>query len=288
MSTTHIVIMAGGVGSRLFPISTPDHPKQFIDFLGVGKSLIQLTYDRFLEVDPQARFWVVTSEKYVHFVHEQLPDIPDEQILAEPVARNTAPCIGYACWKIRARYPDANIVVTPSDAYVPDAKAFAVTMGKALDFTAHSNAVVCVGIAPDHPDTEYGYIQVEDYKGCDEVSRVRAFKEKPSAEVAASYLAEDGYFWNAGIFVWNADTIVRELREHAPQIAILMDGIAEDVYTERETATVGRLFPQCDKISIDYAVMEKSCNVHVIGASWQWSDLGSFAAIEKITGKKLN
>lgn len=286
--STHVVIMAGGVGSRLFPISTPDHPKQFIDFLGVGKSLIQLTYDRFLEVDPQARFWVVTSEKYVHFVHEQLPDIPDEQILAEPVARNTAPCIGYACWKIKKKYPDANIMVTPSDAYVPDVKAFAKTMNKALSFTAEGRAIVCVGISPDHPDTEYGYIQVEECRGNDEISKVRAFKEKPSADVAERYLAEGGYFWNAGIFVWNASTIEAELREHAEQIAILMDGIAEDVYTDREAVTLSRLFPQCEKISIDYAVMEKSENVYVISAGWQWSDLGSFSAIEKITGKKLN
>ena len=142
MKHNHIVIMAGGVGSRLYPVSTPEHPKQFLDLLGCGKTLIQLTYERFLHVDPQAQFWVVTSGRYTHFIREQLPDIPEEQILAEPEARNTAPCIAYACWKIRRKDPAANIVVTPADAYVPDCQAFAATMRTALDFTAGRHAIV--------------------------------------------------------------------------------------------------------------------------------------------------
>jgi mannose-1-phosphate guanylyltransferase len=274
--------MAGGVGSRLFPISTPEHPKQFIDLLGCGKTLIRLTFERFLEVSPQARFWVVTSAEYVHFVREQVPEIPEEQILAEPAARNTAPCIALACWKIKAKYPDANIIVTPADAYVPDLKAFAATMRQALDFTATRKAIVCTGIRPTSPHTGYGYIEAPD--ALDGVVKVSSFKEKPCLEVAERYLAEGGYWWNAGIFVWRVDTIEEELRRYAPQICGVMDSIAPSLYGEEEAEALSELFPTCEKISIDYAVMEKSPDVYVIAADWTWSDLGSFEAIEKITG----
>lgn len=284
MNDIHIVIMAGGVGSRLYPISTPEHPKQFIDLLDCGKSLIQLTYERFLKVSPDAHFWVVTSAKYIHFINEQLPDIPAEQILAEPEARNTAPCIAYACWKIRQKHPSANIIVTPSDAYVPDCEAFARTMQTALEFTASRHAIVCVGITPTSPHTGYGYIHAS---GGDGVVKVSEFKEKPSAEIAEKYLAEGGYYWNAGIFVWNVQTIEKELRTHAPQICAVMDELAPSLYTSRETSELARLFPVCEKISIDYAVMEKSSDIYMIPGLWTWSDLGSFEAIEAITGKKL-
>ncbi|MCR5351987.1 MAG: mannose-1-phosphate guanylyltransferase [Bacteroidales bacterium] len=285
MTHNHIVIMAGGVGSRLYPVSTPEHPKQFIDLLDCGKTLIQLTYERFLRTDPDARFWVVTSARYIHFVREQLPAIPEDQILAEPEARNTAPCIAYACWKIRCKDAQANIIVTPADAYVPDCDAFAATMHTALDFTATRPAIVCVGIHPDSPHTGYGYIYAPG--ATDGIVKVAAFKEKPSQEVAESYLAEGGYFWNAGIFVWNLGTIEAELRRYAPQICGVMDALAPALFTPDEKEALTRLFPTCEKISIDYAVMEKSDQVHMIPGRWVWSDLGSFEAIEKITGKKL-
>ncbi len=278
--------MAGGQGTRLFPLSTPEKPKQFLDLADRGRTLIQLTYDRFLQVDPQARFWVVTSSAYVPIVKEQLPDIPAEQILAEPEPRNTAPCIALACWKIKAKYPDANIVVSPSDAYVPDHKSFASTLAEALAFTASRRAIVTVGINPTEPNTGYGYIQ-QGPKAEGGIHKVIAFKEKPSLEVAQRYLAEGGYLWNAGIFVWNIDTIEAELRAHAPKIAGVMDAIAPDFYTSGEDGSLARLFPTCEKISIDYAVMEKSADVYTIGASWAWSDLGSFAAIEAVTGKTI-
>ena len=285
MKTNHIVIMAGGVGSRLYPVSTPEHPKQFIDLLGCGKTLIQLTYERFLHVDPQVQFWVVTSERYIHFVREQLPLIPEDQILAEPEARNTAPCIAYACWKIRRKDPQANIVVTPSDAYVPDCETFARTMQTALAFTEERPAIVCVGIHPDSPHTGYGYIHAPG--ATDGVVKVASFKEKPSLEVAEGYLAAGGYFWNAGIFVWTLDTIETELRRHAPQICSVMDELAPALFTPAEQPELARLFPTCEKISIDYAVMEKSDQVYMIPGHWAWSDLGSFEAVERITGKKL-
>jgi len=281
----HIVIMAGGIGSRLYPLSTPEHPKQFVDILECGKTLIQMTYERFLEVDPNATFWILTSEKYVHFIHEQLPSICDDQILAEPEPRNTAPCISYACWKIKKRFPAANIVVTPADAYVPDSKAFASTIHTALHFTETRSAIVCIGIEPRSPHTGYGYIECpEAVEG--KVSKVTAFKEKPDLDTAKMYLSKGGFWWNAGIFVWNVETIEAQIRRNAPQIACVMDQIAGAMYTPSEKQILGSLFPTCEKISIDYAVMEKSGEVYTTPASWMWSDLGSFEAIEEIKGHR--
>ena len=277
--------MAGGVGSRLYPISTPEKPKQFLDLLGAGKTLIQLTYERFLAVDPEAHFWVVTSAAYHKYIREQLPAIPDEQILLEPVARNTAPCIAYVSWKIEQRYPDARVVVAPSDAYVPDINAFAKTVNDALAFLGTAESIVTIGITPDNPCTEYGYIHVQGGGG---IAKVSAFKEKPSLEVAEQYLAEGGYFWNAGIFVYGVQTMISQLREYVPAIAALMDELAPALYTPGEQSALADIFPRCEKISIDYAVMERSPLVYMAPSSWSWSDLGSFEAIEKVTGKKLN
>lgn len=278
--TEHIVIMAGGVGSRLYPLSTPEHPKQFIDLLGCGRTLIQLTYRRFLEAAPDADFWVVTSREYIRFVAEQVPEIPRDHILAEPEPRSTAPCIAYACWKIRARYPDANVVVTPADAYVPDAAAFAVTLRCALDSAAAGERILCLGIKPSEPHTGYGYIYAPEALP-DTVAKVTSFKEKPSLELAQAYLEDGGYFWNAGIFVWKASTIESELRMHAPQVAGVMDALAPYFYTADEDEALDRLFPTCEKLSIDYAVMEKSDDIYVVAGDWEWSDLGSFEAVNR-------
>ena len=276
---THVVIMAGGIGSRLWPLSTPETPKQFIDILGVGKSLLQLTVERFLPLCPPDRFWVVTSEKYVDIVRQQLPAVPDDQILAEPEARNTAPCIAYASWKIARKDPDANVVVTPADALVLKTAAFAEAIHKALLFTEVYDAIVTVGIAPSRPETGYGYIHAaEAVQG--RVVKVSEFKEKPDLATAESYLADGHYFWNAGIFVWKVSTIVAELRAHAPQIAGVMDRLSPALCTEGETAALKELFPTCDKISIDYAVMEKSSLIHVIAEDLQWSDLGSWGSVK--------
>ncbi|MBQ9193336.1 MAG: mannose-1-phosphate guanylyltransferase [Bacteroidales bacterium] len=281
---THVVIMAGGIGSRLWPLSTPERPKQFIDILGVGKTLIQLTVERFLPVCAPDHFWVVTSGKYVDIVREQLPDIPAQQILAEPEGRNTAPCIAYASWKIAQKHPDANIVVTPADALVLRTEVFAETIAKALAVTEKSDAIVTVGIAPTRPETGYGYIHAaEPVKG--QVVKVQAFKEKPDLATAEAYLADGHYFWNAGIFVWNVRTIVAELRAHAPQIAGVMDRLAPSFYTQGEDAALKELFPTCEKVSIDYAVMEKSRNIRVIAEDLGWSDLGSWGSIRTHIGK---
>ena len=276
---THVVIMAGGIGSRLWPLSTPDVPKQFIDVLGVGRSLIQLTVDRFAPVCAPQNFWVVTGEKYVSLVKEQLPAIPASQILAEPEGRNTAPCIAYASWKIREKDPEANIVVTPADALVLKTAEFADTIAKALAFTAERDAIVTVGIAPTRPETGYGYIHAaEALHG--QLVKVSEFKEKPDLDTAIGYLEDGHYFWNAGIFVWNVNTIIQELTAYAPQIAGVMDALAPSFFTEKESAELHRLFPTCEKISIDYAVMEKSPRIYVIAEDLTWSDLGSWGSVQ--------
>ena len=274
---TNIVIMAGGIGSRLWPVSTPEMPKQFIDLLGVGKSLLQLTVERFRSVAGIAGMWVVTSENYVDIVRKQLPEMPADHILAEPVPRNTAPCIAYACWRIMREDPDANIVVTPSDAIVLKTELFSEIISKALEFTASTSSIVTVGIHPDRPETGYGYICSSSKEECN-VVKVNEFREKPDRETAERYLAAGNYFWNAGIFVWSVSTIVDQMRRHAPQIAGMMDKIAGTFGTEEEKAALAEFFPQCDKISIDYAVMEKSDSIYVISADLGWSDLGSWTS----------
>ena len=275
---THVVIMAGGIGSRLWPLSTPDVPKQFIDVLGVGRSLLQLTVDRFAPLCRPENFWVVTGEKYVRLVREQLPDIPESQILAEPEGRNTAPCIAYASWKIQKKDPEANVVVTPADALVMKTAEFAETIGKALAFTEERDAIVTVGITPGRPETGYGYIHAaEALHG--QLVKVSEFKEKPDLDTAIGYLEDGHYFWNAGIFVWNVGTIVSELRAYAPDIAAVMDRLAPSLFTEQEQEQLRLLFPGCEKISIDYAVMEKSPRIYVIAEDLAWSDLGSWGSV---------
>lgn len=278
MSENHVVIMAGGIGSRLWPVSRPEFPKQFIDILGTGRTLIQMTADRFRDVCPPENMWVVTSAGYVDIVREQLPEIPLENILAEPQARNTAPCIAYACWKIGKRHPLANIVVTPSDAVVLEKEKFVEAVKSALKFTCSSDAIATIGIIPSRPETGYGYIHSPGAEA-GKVCKVSEFREKPDLETARAFLSEGGFFWNAGIFVWNRNTIETALRKYAPGIASLMDRMSADFYTSREAETVGRLFPQCEKISIDYAVMEKSQEIYVVTGSFGWSDLGNWSAV---------
>lgn len=276
---THIVIMAGGIGSRLFPMSTPDHPKQFIDVLDCGKTLIQLTVERFLPVCPIERFWVVTSERYYDYVLQQLPDIPREHILLEPVARNTAPCIAYACRRIALEDPDAKVVVTPSDAYVEKTSEFASTITSALEFVSSTpESIVTVGIMPTRPETGYGYIRLSSFSGGDVVKALE-FKEKPDLETAGKYLAAGNYVWNAGIFVWRVDYINRLFAEYAPGISAVMDELEPFLATDGEQEALNRLFPKCEKISIDYAIMEKSPAVYTVAADLGWDDLGSWTSV---------
>ena len=277
--SNHVVIMAGGIGSRFWPMSTPEYPKQFIDVMGCGRTMIQMTVERFSVICPMSNFWVVTSEPYVQMVKEQLPEIPVENIIAEPCARNTAPCIAYACWKIKEKDPSANIVVTPSDALVLDVEEFRRIVREALEFTAEGKRIVTLGIKPTRPETGYGYIAALDALEGSEICAVESFREKPSLEVAKEYLAAGNYLWNAGIFVWNVSTIVESLRAFAPSIAAKMDQMAPVFFTDRESAVVGEVFPTCEKISIDYAVMEKADYIYTFPSDFGWSDVGTWGSL---------
>lgn len=279
---TQIIIMAGGIGSRFWPMSTPDHPKQFIDVMGVGRSLIQLTVDRLKPICPVENMWVVTNEKYISIVKEQIPDMPVDNILSEPEARNTAPCIAYACWKIRKKNPKANIVVTPSDALVINTTEYQRVLSKALNFTSDKEAIVTIGIKPSRPEIGYGYIAAANPTSVDEIYKVEAFKEKPDIATAEKYIAAGNYYWNAGIFVWNIDTISKAIRTFQPKLAAIMDKMEPSFYTDKEKDVVGRLFPTCDKISIDYAVMEKSNEIYTLPAEFGWSDLGSWGSLRTL------
>lgn len=271
--------MAGGIGSRFWPMSTPEFPKQFVDVMGCGKTMIQMTVERFSAVCPMSNFWVVTSAAYVGIVREQLPEIPSENILAEPCARNTAPCIAYACWKIMAKHPSANIVVTPSDALVTDVEEFRRVINGALVFTAEDRRIVTLGIKPTRPETGYGYIAALEALPDSEICSVESFREKPSLDVALQYLAAGNYYWNAGIFVWNVDTIVDSLRRFTPDLASKMDEMSEAFYTDRESEVVADIFPTCEKISIDYAVMEKADYIYTFPADFGWSDVGTWGSL---------
>ena len=269
--------MAGGIGSRFWPMSTSELPKQFIDILGTGRTLIQMTWDRFAPLCPPERCWVVTSEAYVPLVRAQLPQIPESNILAEPASRNTAPCIALASWKIAAKDPDANVVVTPADALVLDSKDYLNTISEALAFTAEHDSIVTVGITPTRPETGYGYIQASSSIPAEgKILKVSHFREKPDIVTARSYLQAGGYLWNAGIFVWSVGTIVDALRCFAPQIAGKADEIAAEGFSPE---ALKRIFPQCDKISIDYAVMEKHPGIYTIPGNFGWSDLGTWGSL---------
>lgn len=283
MRKNHVVIMAGGVGSRFWPLSTPEYPKQFIDILGCGRTLIQLTVDRFKGVCPMSNFWVVTNAKYVDIVKEQLPDIPENHILAEPAARNTAPCIAWACWSIKKEDAEANVVVTPADAVVMNPEEFRRVINNALSFTDSNNAIVTIGIKPSRPETGYGYVEAANAVS-GEICKVSAFKEKPDHNTAEMYLKAGNYLWNAGIFVWNIDTITDSITKYKSNIAADMDRITE-------TGDVANIFPQCEKISIDFAVMEpasKDALVYTHPADFGWSDLGNWASLHDKLQKDEN
>ena len=261
-------------------MSTPEFPKQFVDVMGCGRTMIQMTVDRFADLCPIENIWVVTGDSYVDLVREQLPEIPADNILAEPCARNTAPCIAYASWKVMKKDPSANIVVTPSDALVKNTEEFRRIIDKALLFSAQRDRIVTIGIKPTRPETGYGYIAADEtVTEMTEVLKVKAFREKPNLETAREYLATGNYFWNAGIFVWNVDTIVESIRRYTPDLAQKVDQMAEFFFTSEEAAKVAEIFPTCEKISIDYAVMEKADYIYTLPGDFGWSDVGTWGSL---------
>ena len=290
-SDNHLVIMAGGVGSRFWPMSTPQKPKQFIDVLGCGRTLIQLTVDRFKGICESENIWVVTSEQYADIVKEQLPDIPEDNILQEPCRRNTAPCIAYVSWKIKARNPKANVVVTPSDHVIMNVSEFQRVILSAMSFTQDSDAILTLGMKPTRPETGYGYIETDLTASSatnQEVFRVDSFKEKPDAETARQYIERNNYFWNAGIFVWNINTIVNAFRIYCPTIAKIFETIRPSFYTKHEQEVVNREFPNCENISVDYAILEKAEEIFVLPADFGWSDLGTWGSLYEQMPQDIN
>ena len=287
----HLVIMAGGIGSRFWPMSTEENPKQFIDVLGVGRTLLQLTYDRFKGVCDAENVWVVTSAQYVEKVQEQLPDIPKGNILSEPCRRNTAPCIAYVSYRIKAKDPKANIVVSPSDHIVMDVEEFKRVVSESLKFAGETDAIVTLGMKPTRPETGYGYIQANlsgQSMRNKEIYQVESFREKPNLETAKEYIKHSNYYWNAGIFIWNVSTVVNAFRMYQPALNRIFESIMDIYGTDKEQEVINERYADCESISVDYAIMEKADEIYVFPADFGWSDLGTWGSLQTLSKKDAN
>lgn len=283
----YAVIMAGGIGSRFWPMSRTGNPKQFHDILGVGRTLIQMTYDRLRLLVPAENIYIVTNFRYRERVLEQLPELTRQQVLCEPFMRNTAPCIAYANALIAKRNSDANIIVAPADHLITQESVFVETVELALEETQTTNNLVTLGIQPSRPDTGYGYIQfVEDDSTEDvRIKTVRTFTEKPNHELAVSFLDSGDFLWNSGIFVWSLRNIQAAFATHLPDMHQAFSGYANDFGTDGEEKAVAEIYGDCENISIDYGVMEKADNVKVVLSSFSWSDLGTWGSIYTLLDK---
>lgn len=280
----YLVILAGGAGSRFWPISSEELPKQFLDILGCGRTLIQLTLERFNGLIPKENVWVVTAEKYREIVMEQLPEIPSSNILCESCRRNTAPCICYVSWKIKKLNTKANIVVSPSDHLVVDIQAFQSAIDDSLSFAAETDAVVTLGLKPTRPETGYGYIKADlTYSSSRKhnIFRVDEFKEKPTLEIAKEYIQSPNYLWNSGIFIWNINTIINAFRVYEPEVSSIFEGLMPYYDTDEEQNKIDESYPQCKNISVDYAILEKAEEIFVFPASFSWSDLGTWNSLRE-------
>lgn len=274
---TYIIIMAGGAGTRFWPASTEEKPKQFLDILGLGRSLLQMTYDRFLQLVPKERIFIVTNEKYEALVQDHLPELHSSQIICEPSRNNTAPCIAYATLKITALNAQANFVISPSDHLILRENQFIDALKTALQFTGDQEAICTLGIHPSRPDTGYGYIQYASSEVSLPPFPVASFKEKPDLKTAESYLREGNYVWNAGIFIFSATTIQNAYQRYAPEILDLLKDIP--YHSEEERVQIRELYPKTPNISVDYAIMEQATNVFTIPVDIGWSDLGTWASL---------
>lgn len=279
MSNIYVAIMAGGIGSRFWPLSRENHPKQFIDILGTGKTLIQSTYERFLKICPKEHIYILTNENYRELVKAQLPDLTHEQILGEPMRKNTAPTIAYFSHKIEKINPNAVTVIAPSDHLVLKEDDFVEVINKAIDFSKDKNTLCTLGIKPTRPDTGYGYIQYVEEEASAGVHKVKTFTEKPSLKIAKTFLKSGDFLWNSGLFIWNVQSIRKGFEKHLPEVSEIFFEIREHINGPQEQAHVARAFSMCSNISIDYGVMEKASNVHVIPAEFGWSDLGTWASL---------
>ncbi|MFT4667811.1 MAG: mannose-1-phosphate guanylyltransferase [Polaribacter sp.] len=286
---TYVAIMAGGIGSRFWPGSRESRPKQFLDIMGVGKSLIRLTFERFLKLCPAENIFIVTNGIYKDLVKEHLPEITDNQILCEPSRNNTAPCIAYAAFKLHDLNPDANFIVAPSDHVVLNEPAFIRYLEKGIQFVDKNEALLTLGIQPSRPDTGYGYINYEPTKGENEIYPVTDFTEKPDAALAQVFVDSGEYLWNAGIFLWNVKSILSAFENYAPEIYNILNAQQGVYNSSEEQAFIDKAYPTTPKISIDYAIMENAENVYTLPADFGWSDLGTWASLfEELEGDKDN
>ena len=278
----HLVIMAGGIGSRFWPMSTPQCPKQFLDITGSGRTMIQQAYDRFTGIIDVDNLWVVTSKDYKQLVQSQLEGINPQHILLEPCMRNTAPCIAYVSWKIQKEDPEAVFAVVPSDHLVLKTDEFQKVMFKGFEFVAQGDRILTLGMQPSRPETGYGYIE-QGVSAGNGIYKLKYFREKPDLKTAIQYLQDGGYTWNSGMFLWSAKTIVEELKRFVPEVATIMDQILPALFTDKEQDAVNNHFPDCPKISIDYAVMEKTDKAFVLPAEFGWSDLGTWGSLHTLS-----
>lgn len=272
----YVAIMAGGIGSRFWPKSRVSYPKQFLDILNTGKTLIQWTYERFLDFIPEENIYIVTSEEYVSIVEKQLPGAKKENIVAEPSRKNTAPCIAYISFKLLQINPEASLIVAPSDHIVLDKETFKNVSLEALDFANRNKSFVTLGITPNHPNTGYGYIQFETTPVADSIYKVKTFTEKPNLELAKTFVASGDFLWNAGIFIWRVQDVLRAFEKYQPEMYELFAAEQEKYNTPQEKKAIANIYPLCTNVSIDYAIMEKAGNVYVIPSSFGWSDLGTW------------
>lgn len=286
MNQNFCVIMAGGVGSRFWPFSRTNSPKQFLDFFGTGRSLIQMTFDRFKRIIPVENILIVSNIIYKDMIMKQLPELKENQILLEPHRRNTAPCIAYANNRIKAINPDANIIVAPSDHLILKEDEFIRIIQKGLDFVQNNESLLTLGIKPSRPETGYGYIQIEDGEG--NPRKVKTFTEKPNAELAQVFFETGEFYWNSGMFIWNLKTIDKAFDELLPDVAAKFNAGFGLFNTDKEQAYINEIYPTCENISIDYGIMEKADNVYVLCADIGWTDLGTWNSLYEMSEKDKN
>ncbi|TFV93130.1 mannose-1-phosphate guanylyltransferase [Algoriphagus kandeliae] len=279
-----IVIMAGGIGSRFWPYSRRKRPKQFLDILGTGRTLLQMTYDRFREIAEPEQFFVITYRKYVHLVKEQLPELEDHQILSEPNRKNTAPCIAYAGYKIHSIKPGASMIITPSDHLIQQEGKFFSAIKNAIKAAQTEERLITIGIKPNRPETGYGYIQYVEGSG-KEALKVKTFTEKPNVKLAKTFLESGDFVWNSGMFVWKSTSLVHALEKHMPDLAEVFHEGMENFGTDKEPEFISKAYTQFKNISVDYGLMEKSSDVYVILGDFTWSDLGSWRSLHEIREK---
>jgi mannose-1-phosphate guanylyltransferase len=280
----YVVIMAGGVGTRFWPFSRTDFPKQFHDVLGTGKTLLQQTAERFTGICAPENIYVVTSIDYKELVLNQLPYLSDDQVLLEPIRRNTAPCVAYACYKIAVKNPDANIVVAPADHIILKEDEFRRTISRALEATAMDEILITLGIQPSRPDTGYGYIQYLPTANSD-IKKVKTFTEKPHLELAKKFLESGDFVWNAGIFIWNAKAIMKNFSKYLHEMAEIFEEGKKTFYSDKEEGYIRKAYSLCKNVSIDYGIMEKSDKVYVLLSDFGWSDLGTWKSLYEVSHK---